>query len=192
MTVYFYLKNTVYEYLILLMYYLRHLYLKMLVLWYRFFNKNKDLIFVKENKIIEKSNIKNFSIPKGDYCVIYKNINFKNTNIDLVKVINDFSDIKNEYRYLNQCIFNFILVILKTEEGDIDITNYLKNQNNTYYIENAEIFDKNFLNWICLKHLNKKYKKMSIYLLDHNANEIILEENQFIKLGNNNYYIDKR
>ena len=187
MAVIFYLKNTVCEYLILLMYYLRELYLKLLVFWYKFCNSNKDIIFVKEGKIIKKCNIDNFSIPKADYCVICKNV-----NLDLVKVVNDFSDIKNEYEYLNQCMFNFILVMLKTELGDVDITNYLKNQNNTYYIENAEIFDKNFLNWICLKHLNKKYKKMSIYLLDHNANEIILEENQFIKLGNNNYYIDKR
>jgi len=88
------------------------------------------------------------------------------------------------------CNFQFIMVLFKTGDKSFDITNILNNKDNFYYVQNATIFDTNFIDWICLKHLKLKLTDVVVVILDNNVEEIILTENQCICLGTNDYSVE--
>jgi len=90
---------------------------------------------------------------------------------------------------LKSCEFQFIMVLIKTLDDSIDITNIINNKNNFYYVQNATIFDKNFINWIGINHLKKTIEDVTIILLDNNAQEITLNSTQYIKLETNAYTV---
>jgi len=155
---------------------------------YVYFNTNSDILFIKNNRVIKKYNFTNIdNIPKSDYFVV----NYNNNNNNLVKISDDYSILDYPEKIPDVCKFRFILAMIKTDDKKVDITKYLHNDNESYYLENSILFDKNFNNWICMNYLNEEFDNIKINLIDHNANEIELNSSQFIKLGINNYHIDQ-
>jgi hypothetical protein len=153
-----------------------------------YFNTNNDILFIKNNRVIQKNNFNNIdNIPKADYFVV----NYNNNDKNLVKVSDDYSILDYVKIIPDICKFRFILVMIKSDNKNIDITKYLYNENRSYYIKNSILFDKNFNNWFCMNYLNEELDNIKISLIDHNANEIELNSSQFIKLGTHNYHIDQ-
>jgi len=150
-------------------------------------NYETCVIYIKDNKIVQNEE------SHSDFFVkIYKNA--KNKNV--ITVSNDSSiltipEIKN-------CNYNFILVLLKVfpltsdEHYEIDITNILKNNNISYYAEDAILFDYNFYNWLIIKHFKNKLGVIDIQgvnLIDQFANHLSITHEQYIKLNLNEYVI---
>tara|TARA_E500000178_G_scaffold316486_1_gene336237 strand:- start:719 stop:1276 length:558 start_codon:yes stop_codon:yes gene_type:complete len=158
-----------------------------------------DIILIKNNKIIKKSNFNKLNeIPDYDYIVI----NYKNDKYTLVKIIENISELTGTYGVVKriemlktipvECCFKFILVLLKTNKKTYDITKYLNNRFYTFYLENGILFDENFINWICIKFIKNKdllKLKKEIFIIDQHAKQITLSDKQHIILGSNNYGI---
>lgn len=185
------IKNMLIENLLLFIYYFRQFLLYINKLYYdmcMYFNKNNDILFIKDNIVIKKNNFDNIdNIPKTDYFVVNYNSNEKK----LIKVSDDYNILDYPEKIPDICKFRFILAMIKTDNKTIDITKYLHNDNKSYYLENSILFDKNFNNWLCINYLNEELDNIKISLIDHNANEIELNSSQFIKLGIHNYHIDQ-
>jgi len=185
------LKKILLNNLLLFIYYFRQFLLYINKLYYEvwmYFNTNNDILFIKNNRVIQKNNFNNIdNIPKADYFVV----NYNNNNKNLVKVSDDNSILDYLKIIPDICKFRFILVMIKSDNKNIDITKYLYNENRSYYIKNSILFDKNFNNWFCMNYLNEELDNIKISLIDHNANEIELNSSQFIKLGTHNYHIDQ-
>lgn len=185
------LKKILLNNLLLFIYYFRQFLLYINKLYYEvwmYFNTNNDILFIKNNRVIQKNNFNNIdNIPKADYFVV----NYNNNDKNLVKVSDDYSILDYLKIIPDICKFRFILVMIKSDNKNIDITKYLYNENRSYYIKNSILFDKNFNNWFCMNYLNEELDNIKISLIDHNANEIELNSSQFIKLGIHNYHIDQ-
>ncbi len=180
-----------------------------LVMMYNYFSINimnifnyiwhYDIIFIKNNKIIKKSNFNDLDlIPDYDFIII----NYKTEKYTLVKILKNISDHLGNYGVVKriemlkkipaECNFKFLLVLLKSDVKNYNITKFLSNKFYTYYLQNGVLFDENFINWICIKLLkNKKilYAKKEFYIIDQRAKQITISENQHIILGLNNYCI---
>ena len=147
---------------------------------------NNVIFFIRNNVIIQKFKLNNLGIiPDYDFFVINKDINQKK----FVTVCNN-NEINLNKNY-TICNFTFILVILKNNNQKYDVTQYLKDYKKTYYIKDAILFDKNFNKWLCIKYLKCKLENFSTFIIDQNANEFELSQNQYIKLGLNNYHISE-
>jgi hypothetical protein len=109
------------------------------------------------------------------------------TNIQEIPIHQDIE--LNVSLILKPCEFQFIMVLFKTAEGTIDITNIINNKDNFYYVQDATIFDANFINWIGIKYLKKTLDNVTTVFLDNNVQEITLNSNQYIKLGATTYTI---
>ncbi|ALH22972.1 hypothetical protein ceV_066 [Chrysochromulina ericina virus CeV-01B] len=188
---YNHLKKILLNNLLLFIYYFRQFLLYINKLYYEvwmYFNTNNDILFIKNNRVIQKNNFNNIdNIPKADYFVV----NYNNNDKNLVKVSDDYSILDYLKIIPDICKFRFMLVMIKSDNKNIDITKYLYNENRSYYIKNSILFDKNFNNWFCMNYLNEELDNIKISLIDHNANEIELNSSQFIKLGTHNYHIDQ-
>lgn len=177
--------------LLLFIYYFRQFLLyinRLYIQLYMYFYREKDILFVKDNKIIKKLNFNNTEkIPKSEYFVINYNVE----NQKLVKVTDDYNILDYPNNIPNSCNFRFILAVIKFDNETIDVTNYLYNDEKSYYLENSILFDKNFINWFSINYLKKDLNDIKINIIDHNANTIELDSSQYIKLGLNNYHIDQ-
>jgi len=185
------IKNILINNLLLFIYYFRQflLYISKIYsdIWV-YFNTNNDILFIKDNTVIKKYNFTNIdNIPKSDYFIV----NYNNNNKNLVKVSDDYSILDYPENIPDICKFRFILVMIKTSKNSIDITKHLNNNTTTYYLNNSILFDRNFNNWLCINYLKENFDDIHISIIDHNANEIELNNSQFIKLGMNNYHIDQ-
>lgn len=159
-----------------------------------YYYNSKDILFIKDFNIIQHNNHNDFKfnfdkIPKADYCVI----TYQHKD-DINKTINYYTRVTDNYNFLhnpnkNICSFTFILVTLESKDKKYDITKYIKNDYHNYYLEDAIMFDKNFNNWLCYNFLKEKLDNIKITILDNNVNQISLSDNQYIKLGLNNYHI---
>lgn len=158
-----------------------------------------DIILIKNNKIIKKSNFNKLNvIPDYDYIIV----NYKTDKYTLVKIIKNVSDVTGNYGIVKrlemlktqplECNFKFLLVLLKCDGKNYNITNFLSNRFYTYYLQNSILFDEDFINWICIKFIkNKKIinKEKEFYILDQNAKQITITDKQYLMLGLNNYCI---
>ena len=134
---------------------------------YDSFNKMLEL-----KKLILEDNNNYFLIQKINYL----DINFFSNN----KLLNNNSLKKTNY--------TFILVEIINYKNKIDITNFLNNNTNCYYLENNNLFDKNFIIWLQYNNLNieENYK---INIIDNNINTIELDKTKYIKLLQDTYKI---
>jgi len=178
------LQRVLFEYMLKLLYYSHMCWLYII----NIFNVNYEssVIYIKDNKIIYKEE------EKPDYFVkIYKNE--KNKNV--IKISDDFDILTSEE--IKICNYNFILVLLKIfpitseEHYQIDITNILKNNNISYYAEEAILFNYNFYSWLIIKHFNKLgvIDIQGVDLIDQYADHISITHKQYIKLKLDEYSI---
>ena len=166
---------------------------------FSFYNTNINefnIYFINKSNIVLKCNyngINNLSVTLPEYnYILYKKL-FDNKiltvildNIDRVEEFNNIED-----NIFVPCDFTFIYVVIKTDDNIYDITNIMKDNNNYYYINNSIIFNKSFIDWICINHLNLNnyLKNYNVVLIDNNANEKTINDLQYIKLNKNNYDI---
>ena len=104
--------------------------------------------------------------------------------------INDINDIENKFGEIIPCNFEFILVIIKVDDITYDITNILNNHNNYYYVVNNNLFDKIFMEWLCLHHLKIKLNDYSVSFLDNSAIEQTIDNTKYLKLFKTEYTIN--
>jgi hypothetical protein len=155
-----------------------------------------DIVFIENSMIKFGCRYNTFyqsKLSSFDYCVF----NHKIDNRMLKKIVTSIEDIpihSNQQKNLSlvpkPCNFQFIMVLFKTGEDSFDVTNILNNIDNFYYIQNSILFDKNFIDWICLKHLLVNLTDITVVILDNNATEITITPNQCIKLGTNGYTVE--
>ena len=155
------------------------------------FCKPKNLVYIFHNKkLIAKENYDSFNKmldlkkllleDNNNYFLIHKinylDINFFSNN----KLLNNNS--------LKKTNFTFILVEIINSKNKIDITNILNNNSNCYYLENNNLFDKNFIFWLQYNNLyiEENYK---INIIDNNINSIELDKTKYIKLLSDSYDI---
>jgi hypothetical protein len=184
MTKYYFSKTYILQKVMLILYYF-HLYYNYLYNFLVNYFYNNDILFIKNNKIIKYSkHSDNINIPVCDFCVI----NYKdNNNYELSRVTDNYSFIDFPDKRL--CNFNFMLVIFNIDNQEYDITKILKNNNHTYYLQDAILFTNYFNKWICMNYLHCFFNDITIRIIDHNANQIQLTSNQYIKLHSNTYSI---
>ena len=134
---------------------------------YNSFNKMLDL-----KKFILEDNNDYFLIHQIDYL----DINFFSKN----KLLN--------YDSLKKTNFTFILVEIINSKNIIDITNFLNNNTNCYYLQNNILFDKNFITWLQYNKfdIENNYK---INIIDNNINSVVLDKTKYIKLSYDTYNI---
>ena len=115
---------------------------------------------------------------------IFHKIKFNN----IIYYCNNFiffnPEIKNNY-----CNFSFILVQIRSNNNTYDLTKFLKNNYDNYYIINNILFNKNFINWLIINYYNINLYDYNIDIIDQNIKNIKLTSNQYIKLNLNNYEI---
>ena len=182
------IKRIIFEYILLFLYYSHMAWLYICIMFYS--NYETSVIYIKNNKIIENTE------QDSDFFIkIYNNENKKT----VIKVSDDYCILNSPE--IKTCNYNFILVLLKVSPladehsnnyYEIDITNILKNNNITYYAEDAIIFDYNFYNWLILKHLNNKLDVTDIQgvdFIDQFAEQVSITYKQYIKLKLDEYLI---
>ena len=155
-----------------------------------------EIVFIENSTIKFGCRYDNFfklALPSFDYFVFNHNID----NLVLKKISSSIEDLPihldqetNLPLLPKPCNFQFIMVLFKTGDKSFDITNILNDKDNFYYVQNATIFDNNFIDWICVKHLHVKLTGITVVALDNNVEEIILKENQCIRLGTNGYTVE--
>jgi len=147
-----------------------------------------NIYIIKDSEIIQKlenlSNIEELHI-NYDY-LIYKTIT---NNKILVSQHLTFDDIKQKQNMIEPCNYEFIFITIKIQNDSYNITNILKNNNFYYYVNNNILFTDIFMNWLFIYHLKIQLEDYYIILLDHNANQIEINNTQSIKLNKNNYEI---
>ena len=155
-----------------------------------------DIVFI-ENSMIKfgctYDNFFNLTFSSFDYYVFNNNVD----NKILKKIATSLEDLpicldhnSNKALLLTPCNFQFIMVLFKTNNESFDMTNILNNKDNYYYVQNATIFDSNFIDWICLKHLRVKLTGVTVVVLDNSAEEITITPEQCIRLGTNGYTVE--
>tara|TARA_A100001015_G_C14910529_1_gene680291 strand:+ start:370 stop:936 length:567 start_codon:yes stop_codon:yes gene_type:complete len=188
MSKYYITKTYIIEKIIFILYYLQLYYEYLYNILFKFFvkySKNDDILFIKNNKVIQSNNYSdNIEIPQSDFCVIKYKIN----NTQLVLVTDNYDLIKVSPKY---CKFNFILVIFICKNKEYDITKFLKNKNHTYYLQDAILFSNYFNKWLCMNYLKIELDNIKIRIIDQNTNQIEINSNQYIKLGSNTYHISE-
>ena len=128
--------------------------------------------------------------------------------IELIKFINDNDDyfLFHNFEYLginyiaNNFLLNnvdiiktnytFILVEIESLNKKYDITNLLNNSITSYYIIDNILFDKNFIIWLQYNKYLIDENNYTINIIDNNINSIKLDKKKYIKLSDDNYYIE--
>jgi len=184
-------KTYILEKILLIFYYLQFYYNFVYNYFYNifqnYFDNNYELIFIKNDKIIQKNKHTDIiEIPKSDYVVTTHIHN----NIKLITVVDDYSLSNSSNKII--CDYSFMLVLLYYKEEKYDITGVLKNSNHSFYIKDAILFDPNFINWMVINYIKIKiddYKNIRITIIDHRADDIELSNKQYIKLDKDTYNI---
>ncbi len=155
-----------------------------------------DIAFIKNSEIKFTCTYNNFLtmifFSNFDYYVFNHTVNNQilkkiSTNIEDLQIYKDIELNKN--LMLKPCNFQFIMVLFKIADDSIDVTNIINNKDSFYYVQEATIFDRNFINWIGINHLKKPLNNVTVVFLDDIAQEITLNSNQYIKLGTTAYTI---
>ena len=180
------IQNYVVDKFLLLLYYLRMVYIYIINLYSKLYDKylNESVVFVKNKQVIRISK-NNINSIKPDFCAI----TYNNGNQNMIKITDEFDLIDADIP--EKCIFSFILVSIENNDKKYDITSVLNNNISTYYLNNSVLFDKNFMTWLSIKHLKNPIDNVIVNIIDHNANQFTLSGKQFLKLGINNYHIDQ-
>lgn len=181
-------KTYILEKILLIVYYLQFYYNYCYNIFQHYFNNNYEIIFVKNSKIIQKNNHTDIiEIPKSDYCVT----SHIHNNIKLITLIDDYS-LLNSSNKIN-CDYSFMLVLLYYKGEKYDITGFLKNNNHSFYVKDAILFNQNFINWVFINYIKIKiddYNNIKITIIDHKADNIELSFcKQYIKLDKDTYNI---
>lgn len=125
---------------------------------------------------------------KFDY-IVYKTLYDNKNCIFLSDNIENIIEIKNKSITLEPSNYEFIMVLIKTGDKSYDISNILKSLNNYYYIDGAILFNKKFIEWISLYHLNIVLENPEIIIMDKTVKEFILSPTQSILLKKDSYEI---
>lgn len=149
-----------------------------------------NLIYIFDNKkLIAKEKYDSFN----KMIELKKLIEENNNNFFIHQINNlDINFFSNNnlltYNSLKKTNFTFILVEIINSKSKIDITNFLNNNTNSYYLENNNLFDKNFIIWLQYNKLNieDNYK---INIIDNNINTLELDKSKYIKLSSDSYDI---
>jgi hypothetical protein len=156
-----------------------------------FYQTSYNIYIIKDSKIIHKFRYSDEEelLVNYDY-LIYKTLT-DNDNKTLISQHLTLDDIKQKQNMIEPCNFEFIFVTIKIKNKNYDITKILKNNNYYYYVNNNILFTENFMNWLFFYHLKIKTEldDYCITFLDHNANELTINNTQSIKLYKNNYEI---
>lgn len=165
------------------------------------FNLIKNIFYIKYDNIYIISNAKiitNYS--KNNY--LKKLNNFNNNNLlnhdtfiihkieynNIIYYCNNFILLNPELKN-NYTTYSFILIQITSNNNTYDLTKFLKNSYDNYYIINNILFDINFMNWIIINKYNINLYNYTIDIIDNNVENIKLTPNNYIKLNLNNYEI---
>ena len=163
----------------------------------------RNTIVVKNSKIIYECNYKDIIyFPELDYdYALYKH-QTSNGDYKFIKLINHLDYIVNIQNLDTETFssnISFIHITLQILDANLniiethDITSFFKNSNESYYVVDAELFTVPLMNWLFISYIKKENTKentkYNIKILDHNIKEIILSENQHIKLHKTSYEI---
>jgi hypothetical protein len=165
------------------------------------FNLIKNIFYIKYDNIYIISNAKiitNYS--KNNY--LKKLNNFNNNNLlnhdtfiihkieynNIIYYCNNFILLNPELKN-NYTTYSFILIQITSNNNTYDLTKFLKNSYDNYYIINNILFDINFMNWIIINKYNIDLYNYTIDIIDNNVENIKLTPNNYIKLNLNNYEI---
>ena len=151
-----------------------------------------DMLFIKNNNIFyiyNHSDIIKYLPLDYDYIIYNKTLQDKTLIKIISQQIDQLIDLQNIDKNFKFCEFEFIMVLVKGIDYSIDITNILKDKQNYYYVQDSILFDKHFINWFSINHLKRNLDNCYIVFLDNNINQIILNNNEFIKLSKNDYTI---
>ena len=149
-----------------------------------------NIHIIKNSKIIHKCNFLDVILLEDteyDYIVYNEDYN----EMILSYLYNNINEI-NEINKLLPCNFKFISVLIKTNNNSYDITLFLKDNKEYYYICGATLFNKNFMNWTYINYIKKNLNELddySITIMDNLCNQITLNKNQSIKLNQDDYEI---
>tara|TARA_Y100000591_G_C21804817_1_gene684198 strand:+ start:607 stop:1170 length:564 start_codon:yes stop_codon:yes gene_type:complete len=172
--------------ILLIIYNIRDFINRLLNKYYKVYSIKNDIIIIKNNIIKDKYPHNSDIKYKYDFC----QINYKKSDIILKIIKEKYENIDIEN--IKECNFKFILVnLIINNNKKINITNYLKNSIESYYVKDSEIFNVNFKKWLILDYLkeNIDVDNITVEIIDQNANSIELTKNQYIKFGLNNYLI---
>lgn len=163
----------------------------------RYLSKNNNTIYIiKDNCIISKENessyLRRLMLLRHENNDLY----FKNNGVyTFQKFTQDkISYLANNFIIENinnniLCDYCFIIVKIKSNDNEYDITSFLKNSNTNYYIVNNILFNDNFMNWLLINSYNIDLNNYEINLIDNNIKNIIIDKSKFLKLNKNNYEI---
>lgn len=152
-----------------------------------YFPIKESVIIIKDSKIKYICNDDLSSLKDDDHNYVIYNEYYNDKRLSrLVNRIQDISLLKNK---MVPCKFEFIFVLIKTDTDSYDITTFLKNNKEYYYVCDALLFNKNFMNWIFINFIKKNIDNYKIVFLDNKCKEIIINENQHIKLYESTYEI---
>ena len=162
----------------------------------KYASNNKPYIFVLNNAIVDNNlsiNIENQDYDKDYDYLIYKeyyNNNENENENENDKILMFLTDnIKNIKINLEPCNFEFIMVVIKSNNQSYNISKILKNNNHNYYVNGNKLFTRDFINWIALYHLKITLDNPEILIMDKSIKEIKLNPSQFILLHKDKYEI---
>ena len=106
--------------------------------------------------------------------------------------------IKNDYLFykcLNyetsdkKTIYKFINVTVQDTDNKLNLE--LSTNDYTFYLINNAVLDKDFIQWYCFNYHNgiKISSVYKLHIIDHKANMITLNENQYLLLDKDSYTI---
>jgi len=136
------------------------------------------------NDDIDLSYVK-FANKDYDYIVYKKQILDKSLVIQEKTIEN----VQKKYNEIQPCKYEFLLVILRADKITYDITSILRNDKNYYYVINSVLFDKQFIDWLSIHHLNTQLTNYTISLIDNNMKEINIDSSNYIKLLESRYEV---
>ena len=160
---------------------------------------HKNTVVVKDSVIIYECNYNDvLFFPDVDYdYAVYKYVdNERGTYklIQLVKRLDEIIYIENEDQDLLMSTIAFINITVHLLDAGAnvvthDITTFVKNSGESYYVTGAELFTPSFMNWLFLSHLKQSPTAYKISILDHNIKTVTLTESQHIKIDKTSYEI---
>jgi len=154
---------------------------------YKTYKKNNNyIIYVKDGMEYTENNI----IFEYDFIIYVAFINDIKTYNIIYK--NHFDRVSKNIieKTLNPIMvdYKFTLVKLYTNDNTYDITNILKDKNNYLYMENNNLFDKNFLKWFYKNYLKISYDENNyIVAFDNIFNKNVVSKDKYIILHKNSY-----
>ena len=159
----------------------------------------RNTIVVKDSNIIHDCNYNDllfFYNLEYDYALYkYQDLSSNYKLIKLITHLNNIVYLKNRERETLSSNIAFIHVKLQILDLNLniieihDITSFLKNCNESYYVVDAKLFAPFFMNWIFIKHLKRQLANYKLVILDHNIKEVIILKGQYIKIGKTSYEI---